>query len=156
MASDPAGVAARPALRSFLLAELRTVVGLIGGGLVVGLVWAALVPVVQRWSDPGEHAVAGDGGFAMIGSAAGVVTALLLARAPGRYQTLRAATVLLGAVPASAMSVVVGRLAGAPALQAYGVLLLWPLTAAVITMFRLLVSILIWPDQPARPSTRSH
>jgi hypothetical protein len=101
---------------------------------VVGLLWAFLAPrVAGRFAGTGERLIAGDGTLALLGAAAAVVTAVLLAARPGPRPALRTGCVLVGSVVAGVLSWRVGEAVGAPPLRAVGLMLVWPALASLLT-----------------------
>lgn len=135
----PRGVA--PSLRP--LREVWVFLGIAGGGgVTVGAGWAALAPVAERSSAEAEAMVAHDAVLGLLGLAAGLLTAAVLAFAPGPRPGLRASVVLVAAAAGAMLSWGVGRATGAPTLHAVGMALLWPLAAAVVTVVRSVINLL--------------
>jgi hypothetical protein len=127
------------------IAAIRLLV-LLGVGVAVGLLWAALAPVVSGWSDGIEDQLSGEVALAGLGLAAGLGVAGAGLLRPGPRPVPGVAVWLLGSVPASLLAWGLGRLAGAPVLAAPGVVVIWPLTAALTTALFTLFLVLRPPD----------
>jgi hypothetical protein len=141
--------------RRVVLAEVRVVVAILVSGVLVGVLWALFAPSLARSADLGESRVAVDGLLGLLGVGAGVVTAIVLAVAPGPRPLLRLAVVLAAATVANVLAAVVGLRLGVQVLGAPGVAVLWPLITAVLTALRMLASLVVFPDAEApRPSPR--
>jgi len=120
---------------------------LLVGGMAVGLLWATLAPVVHDRSDGIEAEISGEVTFAALALVAGVVVAVRSLLRPGRRPLAGTVVDLVGSAVASAVAWGTGRVAGAPVLAATGVLVLWPLTVALVTAVVTLVVVLVQPDQ---------
>lgn len=131
--------------RPSVLRELRVAALVLVAGLVLGGIWALWAPELARSADLGEARVTVDGLLALLGLAAGLVTAVVLALLPGPRPAVRLAVVLGAAALANLLAVLVGAARGL-SLGAHGVALLWPLATAVLTTLRTLASFVISPD----------
>jgi hypothetical protein len=140
--------------RKAVVAEVRVALAVLAAGILLGAVWAAVAPSLARSADLGESRVAVDGLLALLGIGAGVVTAVLLTVLPGPRPALRLGVVLAAATAANVLAAVVGVRLGTQSLGARGVAVLWPLTAAVLTALRTLVSLVISPDEEEPRSPR--
>jgi len=120
---------------------------LLVGGMAVGLLWATLAPVVHDRSDGIEAEISGEVTFAALALVAGVVVAARSLLRPGRRPVTGTVVDLVGSGVASLIAWGTGRVAGAPVLAATGVLVLWPLTVALVTAVVTLVVVLVQPDQ---------
>jgi len=135
-----------------LLSEVRAAAFVMAGGLLVGVVWAVWAPSIARSADLGEARVAVDGSLALLGIGAGIVTAVLLGLMPGPRPAVRVAVVLVAAVAANLLAAGIG-LARGLHLAALGVVLMWPLAAALLSTLRTLAGLILSPDHD-RPSKR--
>lgn len=120
--------------------------GVLVAGVAVGLLWSALSPWTRTLRGPEEAMAAGDATLGLLGVLAGIVTTLVLFRRPGTNPSLRLAVVLVASTVGAFLAWPVGRLCGAPVLHAVGVLLLWPLTVALLNLARSVVGLLIHGD----------
>jgi hypothetical protein len=134
----------RPGLRELVL----PVVALAVCGVAVGLLWRAGAPLVQRASDGPESVIAGEVAMAGVGLLAGLATAIIGLVRGGPSPTPRFLSSLVGSCLGSVIAWGVGRLIGAPPIAATGVLLVWPLTVATVTVLVTLVVTLVAPDRP--------
>jgi hypothetical protein len=153
MTLGPAGRA--PSRSRALLPELRVAAVLLASGLLLGAVWAYAAPDVARGADLGEGRVAVDGLLALLGTGAGVVTALVLFAVPGPRPAVRLAVVLGGATAAGLLAALVGLSSGLR-IGAPGVALLWPLVTAVVTALRTLAGIVVSPNGDLPRPARRH
>lgn len=119
--------------------ERWVVVACLAGGVALGALWALVGTVVVGGTDPQEQAAASDGTFALLGTAFGLVSAVLLAVLPGRHQVLRAAVALAGAVVGGFVALATGLVLGGAPLRADGVVLAWPVVLGAVTTVRLVV-----------------
>jgi hypothetical protein len=117
-------------------------------GIVTGLLWAACTPAVRGASDGVEQQLAGEVTFAVLAAVAGVAIGVLGLLRPGARPVPAAAVLLLGAGAASVAAWGVGRLLGAPVIKATGVLVLMPLTTALVMAAASLVAVLVHPGEP--------
>jgi hypothetical protein len=140
--------------RRAVLAEVRVVLVLLAAGIVIGALWAMVAPSLAKSADLGESRVAVDGLLALLGIAAGVITAIVLTVVPGPRPALRLGVVLGAATAANVLAAVVGVRLGTQSLGARGVAVLWPLTTAVLTALRTLASLVISPDEDEPRSPR--
>ena len=116
------------------------------GGAAVGLLWAAIAPAVRGASEGIEREVGGDLAFAGLAVLAGLVVAVAGLVRPGRRPATGALVNLVGSGAASGVAWGVGRAVGAPVIAATGVLVLWPLTTALVTALVSLLLVLLRPD----------
>jgi hypothetical protein len=115
----------------------------LAGGIALGLGWVVGTPLARSITDRSETVVSGDAAFAVSALVLAVVTAVVLAVRPGPQPAWRVGGVLVGSLLASLVGWGVGVLVGAPALQALGVVLVWPLVTAVVTLARTVVILVI-------------
>ena len=127
-----AGVPGAVRARRALLSELRLAAVVALAGVALGAAWAALVGPVSGAAETFERAVASDGTFVVLTTVAGVVTAVLLVRRPGRHAPARVAVVLLASLAGAALAWGTGVVLGAPSLRAVGAVLLWPAVASLL------------------------
>jgi hypothetical protein len=128
-----------------LRGELAVVLALLAAGLLLAGVWALAAPALSRAADPGESRIAVDGLLALLQLGAGLVTAGMLAVAPGRNRTVRLVAVLVGSAAGGLLAVPVGATRGLH-LAAPGSALLWPLLVALLTTLRMLAALLFSPE----------
>jgi len=114
-------------------------VACLAGGLALGALWALVGSVVVDATDTQEQAAASDGVLALLGTAFGLVSGLLLAVLPGRRPVLRAGVSLVGSVGGAFVALATGLLLGAAPLLADGIVLVWPIVFGIVTSLRLLV-----------------
>jgi hypothetical protein len=123
-----------------LRAQTGPLVACLVTGVVLGLTWSLLAQRAgESWATSGESLVAGDGVLALLGTVAGILTALLLAVRQGAHPAARATVVLLGTVVGAGVAWATGLLVGAPDVRATGVVLAWPAVTALLTAVRSLV-----------------
>jgi len=134
--------ARRPALRRALV----QVSALAAAGAVLGLVWRLLVPTVQNVSDGAERAIGGEVAMAGLGLIAGVAVGVLGMVRTGPAPTARFLWSLVGSGVGSLVAWGVGESTGGPPLAATGVLVVWPLSVAAVTVLVTLVTTLVSPD----------
>lgn len=115
------------------------------GGIAVGMLWALLAGPVAGTVIDVERYAAHDATMAVLCIVAGVVTATLLLAWPGPSPALRAGLTIVAAALAGYLAWGVGLSAGAPKLQATGVVLLWPLVTSAVVGVRSLVAVLLAP-----------
>lgn len=101
-------------------------------GAVIGVLWRLAAPIVVARSEPVEVAAAVDATYLLLTAAAGVVTAVMLRRNPGRAPAARLAAVLVGSWAAALVCAGVCLLLGGPLLRTWAATVAWPLTATVI------------------------
>lgn len=132
---------------------VAAVVAVLAVGVGLGLVWRLAAASAAEASDFGERQVAGDGSFFVLAAVLGVLTAVALHRRPGPNPALRLALVLAGSLVASAVAVGVSVVLGGPALFAWGGLLVWPWSTAMLTALAVAVRMLLPGDEDgaARP-----
>jgi hypothetical protein len=121
----------RPDLRDHR-AELRVVLAMLAFGVVVGILWRVLTPVAVRHSDPREVLIARDGALALLNLGAGVLTGLFSQVRPGRAVAVRTSSLLLGSLLGAFLAWPVGLLLGVTGLGAIGIVLIWPVLAAIM------------------------
>ena len=114
-------------------------------GVAVGLLWAAVAPVVRGASEGVESQISGEVAFAGLAVLAGVAAAAFALVRPGPRPATGVIVVLVGSGAGSLIAWGVGRAVGAPVLVATGVLVLWPLTACLVTAVACLVMVLLHP-----------
>ena len=112
-------------------AQLRFVVGLVLAGVGLALVWRLLAPLLSPLGDSDEQSIGSDLTLALVGLAAGVVTAVYVVANPGRTPGARTAAAVLGSLLGGLLAWPVGNLVAGPPLTAYGVVLAWPLGTAL-------------------------
>jgi hypothetical protein len=138
-----------------VLAEVRVAAVILVTGVLIGALWALLAPSLARSADLGESRVAVDGVLGLLGAGAGVLTAIVLVVVPGPRPPVRLAVVLVAATAANVLAAFVGLRLGVQVIGAPGVAVLWPLVTAVLTAFRMLAALVIFPDaEGSRPSPR--
>jgi hypothetical protein len=137
--------------RASLLREVRVALAILAAGLVLGGVWALWAPALAHTADLGEAKVTVDGLLALLGLGAGLVTAVILVVVPGPRPAIRLAVVLGAAVVANLVAAGIGEAARGLRLGAPGVVLLWPLAAAILTALRTLASFVVSPDDDGSP-----
>ena len=152
----PTTASSSQAQRRLVLAEVRVALVVVASGLLMGAVWALAAPSLARSADLGESRVAVDGLLALLGVAAGLVTALALLAVPGPRTPVRLVVVLGAAVVANLLAAAIGVELGGLKLGAPGVALLWPLVAAVLTTVRTLAGLVISPDDDRPRPPRRH
>jgi hypothetical protein len=118
--------------RSALRQQTLVVTVLLAGGVASGVLWRAVLPFALRHSDQQESFIAVDGSFALIGLAAGLLTGLTVVVRPSRSPGVRTGVAVVGAIAASALAAMIGMALGAPAPAAVGIILAWPVTAALV------------------------
>jgi hypothetical protein len=117
------------------------VIGVALAAIALAVCWRVASPVAAHLSDRAEVPVSRDGSFILLAVAFGVLTAVALWRRPGAVPALRLAVVLTAALIGSVLAVFLAGLFGGPRLAAWGVLVTWPLTTAVITALITAVSL---------------
>lgn len=122
------------------------VVGVLLAGVAVGLLWPAVLPWSQGIGGPDEVMAAGDATLGVLCVVAGLGTTLLVVLRPGPTPALRLSVLLGASVAGAGVAWGVGLLAGAPPVHAVGVLLLWPLTLAMVSLVRSVIGLLIHGD----------
>jgi hypothetical protein len=127
-------------------AVVRFVALWIVAGLAAGALWAALTPAVEARAESYEAIVAGDVTLAVIAAAAGLGAGGVGLLRTGQASTARFIKAVLGSMAASVVAWGTGRLLGAPTLTMPVVLLLWPLSIAVVTVLGTLVTTLTTRD----------
>jgi hypothetical protein len=115
--------------------------GILVVGAATGLLWPPSANLAAKLSEPAEGAAAQQLVFALLGVIAGVVTAVVILRRPGRRLQLRVAVLLPGSLLASGLGYLIGHLAGAPWGAAPATILVWPVVASALVVLRLLVSV---------------
>ncbi len=101
-------------------------------GAAVGVLWRLAAPIVVARSEPVEVAAAIDATYLVLTVTAGVVTAVMLRRNPGRAPAARLAAGLVASWAAALVCAGVCLLLGGPLLRAWAATVAWPLTATVI------------------------
>lgn len=119
-------------------------------GVVVGLLWAAVTPTVRGWSAGIEQSISGEVAFSGLAVIAGVVVGVIGAGRPGRRPVAGVLVRLVGSGIAALIAWGVGQAVGAPVLAATGVLVFWPLVAALVTALITLVQVLLVGDGAPR------
>jgi len=100
------------------------------GGVLLGALWRVVAPLAARLSDRAETAAAADGSFFLLAALAGLITAILLHRRPGRSPARRFLVVFAASAVASPLAVGLCMVTGGPRLVAWGGLAVWPLVVA--------------------------
>lgn len=145
-AAPEASISAMTANRGrWWLPLLRVVPGGVASGILVGVGWTVLAPVVARWAGAAEDAAARDVTFGLLGVLAGLLTAAALVVGSGASPAVHTALVLAVATGASVLAWGVGELLGAHPLHAIALVVVWPLVAAAMTVVRSLVAVLLGP-----------
>jgi len=116
------------------------------GGVVLGLAWRALVPVLAGASDGVERQVAGEVAMAGLGLLAGVLVAVIGLLRSGPGAPTRFGLSLLGSALGSLVAWRVGLIAGAPPVAITGVLVVWPFVLALVTVLVTLLTTLTSSD----------
>jgi hypothetical protein len=111
--------------------EALFVTGLLVAGALLAGVWRLLTPLAAGLGDEQEASAAVDGTLALLGIAAGVITAAVVLVRPGPRPALRALAGIGGSIPAGAISWQLGDLLGTPALSAIAAAFTWPVSTAV-------------------------
>lgn len=122
----------------------RWLAGWLAVGVLVAGAWSWLTPRVGLWSDvPSEQVLSGDVTLAGLEMLVGLVGALVGLARPGRGSAARFGLAVVGSAVASLVAWGVGRLIGAPTLTVNAVLLLAPLTLALVTVLGTLVATIV-------------
>jgi len=115
--------------------------GFLVAGVAVGLLWLPAARLAVKLSEPVEGAAAQQLVFALLGAVAGVVSAVVILRRPGRGLHVRVTVLLPGTLLASGLGYMVGHLTGIPWGAAPATVLVWPIVASALMVLRLLVSV---------------
>lgn len=124
---DPA-TTRRDRTRSLLV----TLVAVLAGGLVVGLLDPVAAGAAARWSTTEEAASSRQLVFGLLGGGAGLVTAVVLCLRPRPWAVQRLLVAAPAAAAASLLGYTVGHLLGVPWWGEPSVLFVWPLTLSVL------------------------
>jgi hypothetical protein len=121
------------------------VLALLAAGVLVGIAWRVLAPVLGHHSDPDEVAVGHDTALVCAQVALGVLTAFTVVFLPGPRPPRRVVLTLLTSTVASIGAWRVGSLLGAPTLTMKGSIVIWPLCFAVLITLCTAVSLILHP-----------